>query len=117
MRGSPMCLAPSAPILFPQRLQGPNKEQLQTVSAAAYNKASAFGLGRGSGRAHKRGECRVLLEGLADVRCSLDADAIPIKTARAKQGAATNSVSAPADNKASAFWLGVVGKRALTRGR
>jgi len=62
---------------------------------SAPNKASAFRLrlrGRVGGHALKISENHVDLEGLADVPCSLDADAVPSKTTRVKQGATAKSL-------------------------
>jgi hypothetical protein len=70
-----------------------------------------------SGRALERGECLVDLEGLADVLGAFCTDAIPSKTARAKQGAFTG-VSAPllTTKQAHSTWGGAVSRRALESG-
>eukprot|EP00962_Isochrysis_galbana_P016123 scaffold4613_cov129-Isochrysis_galbana.AAC.18 len=107
-RASPMCWAPSAPILFSRRLQGPNKEQPQTVSTLLTAKrAHLAAVVRGSGRALQRGESRLDLESLTDVLGALNANGVPPKSARAKQEATTNC-EAPADNKAEHIltWYG-----------
>eukprot|EP00962_Isochrysis_galbana_P011943 scaffold3362_cov121-Isochrysis_galbana.AAC.4 len=116
LRPSPMCLVPSGPMLFLQRLRGPNKEQSQP-SAPADKKASAFWLetvkvkqGAATncqplltttrahfglrwwerGRALEGDECLVDLESLSDVLGARVANFVILKTVKVKQGAATN---------------------------
>jgi hypothetical protein len=88
LRASAMRLPPFAPNLFSQRLQGRQSEAQWRL--AADNKVSTCILHlRESGRARKRGESFVFLEGLANEPRSLDGDAVRPKTARVKQAAAT----------------------------
>eukprot|EP00962_Isochrysis_galbana_P014857 scaffold4261_cov110-Isochrysis_galbana.AAC.1 len=91
-----MCIAPSALILpssqgWPPRLQGKQGEAQWTRQPLLTTKQAQFDLGWWKcKRALECGEHHVDLEALTDVLGAFRADAVVIKTARAKQGATTH---------------------------
>eukprot|EP00962_Isochrysis_galbana_P012497 scaffold3542_cov113-Isochrysis_galbana.AAC.3 len=83
LRPSPMCFAPSGPMLLARRLRGPNKEQPQIVSPADNIAEHLLTWDCVEASAHSS-------VGHADVLGAFRADAVAAKTARAKQGATTH---------------------------